>query len=154
MIIRSTDGDAALVAVRKPHKADHLGEGGLMKRNLRTLTLALLASALATAASAQQLGQVSFKTSCTAAGQEKFDRGLALVHSFFYPDSVQAFTEAAAADPQCAIAYWGIAISHRPNPLVLPLPAAALKGGLEAVEKGKAIGAKTERERDWIAAIE
>ena len=125
-----------------------------MKRNSRKLTLALLASAFATAASAQQLGQVSFKTSCTAAAQEKFDRGLALVHSFFYPDSIQAFTEAAAADPQCAIAYWGIAISQRPNPFALPLPATALKGGLEAVEKGKAIGAKTERERDWITAIE
>ena len=95
-----------------------------------------------------------FETSCTPQAQEKFDRGLAMVHSFFYPDSVQAFTEAAAADPQCAIAYWGIAISHRPNPLILPLTAAALKNGLEAVEKGKAIGAKTERERDWLAAIE
>ncbi len=125
-----------------------------MKRNLRKLTLALLASTLATAASAQQLGQVSFKTSCAPAAQEKFDRGLAMVHSFFYPYSIQAFTEAAAADPQCAIAYWGIAISHRPNPLILPLPAAALKAGLEAVEKGNAIGAKTERERDWIVAIE
>src|SRR5712672_1492763 len=125
-----------------------------MKRNLRKLTLALLASTLATAASAQQLGQVSFKTSCAPAAQEKFNRGLAMVHSFFYPNSVQAFTEAAAADPQCAIAYWGIAISHRPNPLILPLTAAALKNGLEAVEKGKAIGAKTERERDWLTAIE
>jgi hypothetical protein len=125
-----------------------------MKWNSRPLTLTLLATALATAASAQQLGQVSFKTSCTAVAQEKFDRGLAMVHSFFYPDSIQAFTEAAAADPQCAIAYWGIALSHRPNPLILPLPAAALKGGLEAVEKGKAVGAKTDRERDWIAAIE
>jgi len=77
-----------------------------------------------------------------------------MVHSFVYPDSVQAFTDAAAADPQCAIAYWGIAISSRPNPLVLPLTAAVLKKGLDAVEKGKAIGAKTERERDWLAAIE
>src|SRR5258708_14940 len=125
-----------------------------MKRNLRKLTLALLASTLATAASAQQLGQVSFKPSCAPAAQEKFDRGLAMVHSFFYPYSIQAFTEAAAADPQCAIAYWGIAISHRPNPLILPLPAAALKAGLEAVEKGKAIGAKTERQRDWLTAVE
>jgi hypothetical protein len=125
-----------------------------MKRNSRKVTLALVASALATAASAQQLGQVSFKTSCTAGAQEKFDRGLAMVHSFFYPDSIKAFAEAAAADPQCAIAYWGIAISHRPNPLVMPLPAAALKSGLEAVEKGNAIGAKTERERNWIAAID
>jgi len=125
-----------------------------MKSNLRMLTAALSASAFATAALAQDFGSVHFKTSCTPQAQEKFDRGVALVHSFYYPDSVQAFTEAAAADPQCAIAYWGIAISHRPNPLVLPLAAAALKNGLEAVEKGKAIGAKTERERDWIAAIE
>jgi tetratricopeptide (TPR) repeat protein len=114
----------------------------------------LLAGSFATAAWAQGLGSVHFETSCTPQAQEKFDRGLAMVHSFFYPDSVQAFTEAAAADPQCAIAYWGIAISHRPNPLILPLTATILKSGLEAVEKGKAIGAKTERERDWLAAIE
>lgn len=77
-----------------------------------------------------------------------------MVHSFVYPDSIKAFTEAAAADPQCAIAYWGMAISHRPNPLILPLATAVLKNGWEAVENGNAIGAKTERERDWLAAIE
>src|SRR5262245_20843068 len=125
-----------------------------MGMNSRTFTLVFLATALATPTSAQQLGQVSFKTSCTATAQEKFELGLTMVHSFFYPNSVQAFTEAAAADPQCAVAYWGIAISHRPNPLRLRIPAAALKNGLEAVENGKSIGAKTERERDWIAAIE
>jgi len=97
---------------------------------------------------------VHFQTTCTPAAQEKFDRGVALVHSFFYPDSVKAFTEAATADPQCAIAYWGIAISHRPNPLVLPLSATALKNGLEAVEKGRTIPAKIARESDWLAAIE
>ena len=125
-----------------------------MRPNLGTFVTALLASTFATAAWAQGLGRVHFETSCTPQAQEKFDRGLAMVHSFFYPDSVQAFTEAAAADPQCAIAYWGIAISHRPNPMILPLTPADLKNGLEAVEKGKAIGAKTERERDWLLAIE
>jgi hypothetical protein len=58
---------------------------------------------------------VHFQTSCTSEAQEKFDRGLAMVHSFVYPYSVAAFTEAAAADRTCAIAYWGIAISHRPS---------------------------------------
>src|SRR6266852_2627586 len=125
-----------------------------MKANSRTFTVAVLANAFVTMAGAQELGRVHFQTSCTPQAQEKFDRGLAMVHSFFYPDSVQAFTEAANADPQCAIAYWGIAISHRPNPLILPLAAAVLKNGWEAAEKGKAIGAKTERERDWLAAIE
>src|SRR6202047_1856633 len=125
-----------------------------MRTNLGTFATALLASAFATAAWSQGLGNVHFETSCTPQAQEKFDRGLAMVHSFFYPDSVQAFTEAAAADPQCAIAYWGIAISHCPNPMILPLTSTILKNGLEAVEKGKAIGAKTERERDWLAADE
>src|SRR6267154_1281573 len=125
-----------------------------MRPNLGTFATALLASAFATAAWSQGLGRVNFETSCTPLAQEKFDRGLAMVHSFFYPDSVQAFTEATAADPQCAIAYWGIAISHRPNPLILPLTSTILKNGLEAVEKGKVIPAKTERERDWLAAIE
>src|ERR1700736_4531667 len=125
-----------------------------MKPTLGTYVIALLAGTCVTTAWAQGLGRVHFETSCTQEAQEKFDRGLAMVHSFFYPDSVQAFTEAAAADPQCAIAYWGIAISHRPNPMILPLTATILKNGLEAVEKGIAIGAKTERERDWLAAIE
>ena len=125
-----------------------------MRPNLGTFVTALLAGTFATAAWAQGLGRVHFETSCTPQAQEKFDRGLAMLHSFFYPNSVQAFTDAAAADPQCAIAYWGIAISSRPNPLILPLTPAALKNGLDAVEKGKTIGAKTERERDWLEAIE
>jgi hypothetical protein len=125
-----------------------------MKPTLGTFVIALLASTCVTTVWAQGLGRVHFETSCTPEAQEKFDRGLAMVHSFFYPDSIKAFTEVAAADPQCAIAYWGIAISHRPNPLILPLTPAVLKNGLEAVEKGMAIGAKTERERDWLAAIE
>src|ERR1700722_5597179 len=125
-----------------------------MKPTLGTFVMALLASTCVTTAWAQGLGRVHFETSCPPEAQEKFDGGLGMVHSFFYPDSVKAFTEAAAADPQCAIAYWGIAISHRPNPLILPLTPAVLKNGLEAVEKGMAIGGKTERERDWLAAIE
>jgi tetratricopeptide (TPR) repeat protein len=125
-----------------------------MKAHSRTFALAVLASAAATTTGAQEFGRVHFQTSCTPQAQEKFDRGLAMVHSFVYPDSIKAFTEAANADPQCAIAYWGIAISQRPNPLILPLAAAVLKNGWEAVEKGKAISAKTEREREWLAAIE
>ena len=98
-----------------------------MRTSIGMSVTALLAGTFVTAAWAQGLGNVHFETSCTPQAQEKFDRGLAMVHSFFYPDSVQAFTEAAAADPQCAIAYWGIAISHRPNPMILPLTTTVLK---------------------------
>jgi tetratricopeptide (TPR) repeat protein len=102
----------------------------------------------------EKLGTVLFKTSCTAEAQQEFEHALALLHSFYFPETVKAFSAIPQTDPSCAIAYWGIAVSTRPNPLVGPWDAATLKRGLDTVEKGKAIGAKTERERDWLAAIE
>jgi tetratricopeptide (TPR) repeat protein len=102
----------------------------------------------------EQLGTVRFPTSCAPEAQQSFERALAMLHSFHFPETVKAFTAIPQTDPSCAIAYWGIAVSTRPNPLVGPWDAATLKRGLDAVEKGKAIGAKTERERDWLAAIE
>jgi tetratricopeptide (TPR) repeat protein len=102
----------------------------------------------------EKLGRVHFKTSCSPEAQKQFERALAMLHSFFFPETVKAFAAIPQTDPTCAIAYWGLAVSIRPNPLVGPFDAATLKRGLEAVEKGKAIGARTERERDWLAAIE
>ena len=104
--------------------------------------------------SIEELGRVVFQTSCTPQAQAQFERALAMLHSFFYPETIKAFSAVAETDPNCAIAHWGIAVSVRPNPLVGPFDAAILKRGLEAVQKGKAIGAKTERERDWLSAIE
>ena len=137
-----------------------------MKSHTRTLTVTLLAGALASAAIAHQddatsqrksksetLGRVLFKTSCSPQAQKQFDRALAMLHSFYFPETIKAFTAIPETDPGCAIAYWGLAVSIRPNPLVGPFDAATLKRGLDAVEKGEASGAKTQRERDWIAAI-
>jgi tetratricopeptide (TPR) repeat protein len=101
----------------------------------------------------EKLGRVVFKTSCSAEAQKQFERALAMLHSFFFPETVKAFTAIPQTDPTCAIAYWGIAISQRPNPLVGPFDAATLKRGLEAIERGESIGPKTQRERDWLAAL-
>jgi len=101
----------------------------------------------------ERLGQVLFKTSCSPQAQKEFERALAMLHSFYFPETVKAFAAIPQTDPSCAIAYWGLGVSTRPNPLVGPWDAATLKRGLEAVEKGEAIGAKTQRERDWLAAI-
>ena len=86
----------------------------------------------------EKLGRVHFKTSCSPEAQKQFERALAMLHSFFFPETVKAFTAIPATDPSCAIAYWGIAISQRPNPLVGPFDAATLKRGLDAIEKGEA----------------
>ena len=101
----------------------------------------------------EKLGQVLFKTSCSPQAQREFEVALARLHSFDFPETIKAFSAIPQSDAGCAIAYWGLAVSIRPNPLVGPWDAATLKRGLEAVEKGEAIGAKTERERDWLAAI-
>jgi len=101
----------------------------------------------------EKFGKVLFKTSCSPAAQKEFERALALLHSFDFPETLKAFSAIPQTDPGCAIAYWGLAVSIRPNPLVGPWDAATLKRGLDAVEKGEAIGAKTQRERDWLAAI-
>ena len=120
------------------------------------LTLCLVVSVWADAdptKTPEQLGRVLFKTSCSPDAQKQFERALAMLHSFFFPETIKTFSAIPETDPSCAIAYWGIAISQRPNPLVPPFDAATLKRGLEAIEKGEAIGAKTERERDWLTAL-
>ena len=101
---------------------------------------------------AKQYGTVHFPVSCTPAAQEQFDQAVTMLHSFFYPETIKAFTTVAETDPQCAMAYWGIAISQRPNPLVAPWDNATLQRGLDAIVKGQAL-AHTAREQDWLAAM-
>src|SRR5262245_22398591 len=97
----------------------------------------------ASAPSSKQLGSVTFETSCTPAAQKLFNQGMLYQHSFWYRASQRAFEEVLQADPNCAMAYWGIALSLLYNPHA-PVPAGNLPLGLDAVQKGKALNAKTE----------
>ena len=99
-----------------------------------------------------QLGRVSFPVSCTRAAQQQFNRAIAWLHSFEYEEAEKSFTAAAEADPKCGMAYWGIAMSNY-HPLWAPPLAAELERGSKAVEKAKSVGARTQRERDYITAI-
>lgn len=105
-----------------------------------------------TAHSHEKLGTVRFPTTCRPALQPNFNRAVALLHSFQYEDSEKAFREIAAADPACAMAYWGIAMTLY-HPLWAPPSKEELNRGAAAVEKARAIGGKTERERAYIEAI-
>ena len=103
----------------------------------------------------ERLGSVSFPTSCAPAVQKQFQRGVAMLHSFWYEEAERAFNDVATADPGCAMAYWGVAMSYfHPIWDTRGPDAAILKKGVEAVEKAKAAPTKTQRERDYIAAIE
>src|SRR5262249_54428674 len=96
----------------------------------------------------QQLGNVHFETSCNEVAQRRFDRAMRYQHSFWYNTAGELFEEAAKADAECGIAYWGLALSLLANPHS-PIPQPNLKPGLAAIQKAKQVGAKTERERDY-----
>ncbi|HEU0368673.1 MAG TPA: hypothetical protein VFR42_05660, partial [Candidatus Acidoferrum sp.] len=102
--------------------------------------------------SADRLGEVWFPVSCLPEVQKTFERGVALLHSFAYAAAEKQFAEVSAADPKCAMAHWGVAMSlfhqiwERPED-------STLKRGPEEMEQAQKIGAKTERERGFISAL-
>src|SRR5215213_8763948 len=100
----------------------------------------------------QQLGNVHFKTSCNEVAQRRFDRAMRYQHSYWYLNAKEVFEEALKADPTCAMAQWGIALTLMDNPHNA-IPRANLAPGLAAIQKAKAMGGKTERERDYIDAL-
>jgi len=101
---------------------------------------------------AAKSSEVDFPISCGAPAQKKFNEAVWILHSFWYDEAVKAFTAVTAIEPECAMGYWGIAMSHW-YPLWYPPNPAALKAGSEAVEKAMAAKQKTDREGDYIAAI-
>jgi tetratricopeptide (TPR) repeat protein len=100
----------------------------------------------------QQLGKVHFSTSCKPAAQTRFDRAMLYQHSFWYRASQKAFEGVLEADPDCAIAYWGIALSLLWNPHATP-PAKNLAEGAAALEKSKGLAGATPRERHYLDAL-
>ena len=100
----------------------------------------------------KQFGIVHFETSCNETAQRRFDRAMRYQHSFWYQSSKEIFEETLKADPECGIAYWGIALSLLLNPHV-PTPAKNLAEGAAAIAQAKSVGAKTQRERDFIDAL-
>ncbi len=107
------------------------------------------------AAARAQLGKVHFANSCASAVARDFDTSVALLHSFWVKDAIEGFNHVLKSDPHCAIAYWGIAMSLQQNPLTGQAPnAEATRLALAGLEKAKTTGAKTQRERDYLAAID
>jgi tetratricopeptide (TPR) repeat protein len=98
------------------------------------------------------IGMAHLATSCNAVAQKQVDRGVTLIHSFWYPEAEKSFRAAAEADAQCGMGWWGVAMSNL-HPLWAPPTADELRAGREAATKAKQVGAKTPREVAFIAAI-
>jgi tetratricopeptide (TPR) repeat protein len=127
-----------------------------MSRSLAITVTTALALFAAHPAFAQgddgKLGEVHFETSCQGEAQKHFDRAMLYQHSFWYRASQMEYEDALKSDPECGIAYWGIALSLLWNPHV-PTPPKNLAEGAAAIAKGKSVGAKSQRERDYIDAL-
>jgi tetratricopeptide (TPR) repeat protein len=100
----------------------------------------------------EKLGVVSFPVSCLPSTQAPFNRGVALLHDFWYSEAKRQFEALAKADPSCGMAHWGVAMSEfhqiwgRPDEAIM-------KSAWAEMQKAQTPPAKTERERAYIAAL-
>jgi tetratricopeptide (TPR) repeat protein len=126
-------------------------------KNSLALALVLLSLgsglSLAQQKPAEQLGKVSFLTSCDRKVQPQFDRAVAMLHSFWFQQGGKAFREILERDPSCAIANWGIAAILIGNTFAGNATAQDAQKAKEAIQRARLTGAKTERERFYIEAI-
>jgi len=100
----------------------------------------------------ERLGTVSFASSCSPAARPMVTRAVALLHSFWYDEAEKTFRAAAAADPRCGIAWWGVAMSNYHQVWPTPYTPEELARGMAAAQKATSVGARTPRERAYIAA--
>jgi len=102
----------------------------------------------------EKLGAVHFVTSCNDVAQKEFDRAVSLLHSFQFSRAIEGFNAVLGEDATCGIAFWGIALSDWSNPFAPGMKdKGQLQAGRESAERGKTLGAKTERERAYLASV-
>jgi tetratricopeptide (TPR) repeat protein len=99
-----------------------------------------------------KFGSVHMPISCDASVQVPFQRGIALLHSFWYEEANKQFQAVAKADPQCAMAQWGLAMTEW-RPLWDGMPEERRKAGIAEIEKATALRPKTDREQRYVAAL-
>jgi tetratricopeptide (TPR) repeat protein len=97
-------------------------------------------------------GKIDFPVSCAAEAQPEFNRGVALLHSFFYEEARRIFTAVAEQDPKCAMAQWGIAMTWW-HPIWTPPTPNEMSAGQAAIDKAMALPASSDRERRFITAL-
>src|SRR5438874_8335724 len=100
----------------------------------------------------EKLGTVQFPTSCSSKDQKSFERAVALLHSFAYSAAEKAFADVAKADPKCAMAHWGIAMTYFHPLWPPPLPEETVARGREEIERARQLGG-SDRERAFIDAL-
>jgi hypothetical protein len=136
-----------------------------MKRRIVSVLVCICTVALPAAARAQhedhaamapdQIGSASvdFQTSCSPAVKDDFNRAVALLHSFWFPEATKMFNAILAKDSNCAMAHWGLALAAWGNPFAGLKNAKTIEMTRASVEKARATGSPTPRELAYINAV-
>src|SRR5438309_2055545 len=127
--------------------------GGDMRNQLIAVLAALCTSgafAHEEDAGKGQLGKVNFANSCSPKVQQNISRAVAMLHSFWWPAGQSTFQEIASEDPNCVVAAWGFASILMYNPFVGGTPPNDVARAQAAIDKGRQMGAKTQREKDYL----
>ena len=137
----------------------------IVNRSLVVLALSMVVAATSGAASGQQsmpahdgshepaLGAVDFQNSCAPAVQAEFQRGVAMLHSYWFGYAGKTFRGVLEKDPGCAMAYWGMALDLLGNSLSGPPSRQNADAAWKILEDARAVPVKTERERAWLNAV-
>jgi tetratricopeptide (TPR) repeat protein len=130
----------------------------MMRRSVLAPFAALAAFATAPPARAQdhvhveELGTVSFPVACNAEAQALMHRGVAMLHSFWFPEARATFEAAAQADAACGIAFWGVAMTHFGNPMAGGSGPQGQASGWDAAQRAAQMGARSDRDRAYVDA--
>jgi hypothetical protein len=129
-----------------------------MKTSIAACALVLATSSLAALADRELgdlggVGKVQFENGCSKEVQDDLMRGHALLHSMFYDEAIAVLNGVATKDANCAMAHWGVAMAYY-HPLWAPPTPEELKNGAAALAKAKEVEKASQREKDFIAALE
>ncbi len=124
----------------------------MMRRLVLCCCFCTLTVSSSAGAQHHELGAVTFETSCQPAVRAEFEKGVAMLHSYWFNYAGKQFRGVLEQDPSCAMAYWGIALDLMGNTLSSPPSRQAAQQAWEVLEKARSVPAKTERERLWIDA--
>jgi len=125
----------------------------MLSQNTRLYSMEAEASEIYRDTYGDQLGTVKFPMSCSNTAKPQVERGLALLHHMTYEGSKAAFAAATRTDPDCAMGYWGQAMTYI-HPLWSDAPSKQdFERGQALVGEARARGQKTDRENAYIAAV-
>ena len=126
---------------------------GVCSLTLATSGAALAQDHAAHGAPVDRLGSVTFPNTCADAVKPQVNRGVALLHSFWFDEAIRTFNDVAAKDPKCGISQWGVALAMWGNVLATGPQPPGITAALAAIEKGRQMGTGSPREGDYLEAV-